>query len=335
LHFTGASSTVNWMPNSRKLLLSLLRRTYAESHLWIADPFRDSVRPLTGGSGVETDGAIAPDGKAIVYASTERQMDLVELPLDGSAPRSLLATGRLETAPAWSPVTEQFAYVTDRRGVNEIWLKSRKEAWSRPIVTPNDLPDTGEVVFTNPAFSPDGSRIVYGVTGAASNDRSSIWVSPVAGGPATKVSTDHGWWDGPTWSPEGAWLAFAYAKGGRGFLAKVEVGTPRTPIMIEEAAAGFAPSWSPDGHWITIQLPEGFGVVSPDGRNKRVLSQKLRGNSDVVHGWSRDSSTVTWPYATGHTRYCRRWMWGAVWRGVLPTTERISPSRVCGVRPRV
>jgi serine/threonine protein kinase len=293
VRFFSSNGTATWFPDSRRILLSLLHPTYTDSHLWIADPFHDTVHQLTGGAGVETDAVVSPDGKTILYTSTERQMDIVELPLDGSPPRNLLATRRVETAPAWSPVGDQFVYVTDRRGVNEIWLKSQKDGWSRPIVTPKDLPNSqgsehGAEVLNSPAFSPDGSRIAYVVVA----EKPSIWISPVAGGPAAQIRVDDAVCEGPTWSPDGSWIAFEYNKAGKPSLAKVQVGSQQPPVILQEGGNQFLPQWSPNGEWITMQLPEGFGIISPDGETKRVLSTRLHNNNEVVHGWSRDSSTI-------------------------------------------
>jgi Tol biopolymer transport system component len=224
-------------------------------------------------------------------------MDIVELPLDGSPPRNLLATRRTEYGPAWSPVADQFAYVTDRRGVSEIWLKSRKEGWNRPLVTPRDFPKSGSPQFLPPVFSPDGTRIAYAVV---RNDTSQIWISPVAGGPAIRLADDEGWSAGPTWSPDGSWVA--YRKGRS--LVKVQVGSQQPPVTIGEIATPVYPQWSPRGDWITTQLPEGFGVVSPAGLKKRLLSARLKGNNDVVHGWSGDGSSIYLTYREGtHTLF--------------------------------
>jgi hypothetical protein len=56
---------------------------------------------------------------------------------------------------------------------------------------------------------------------------------------------------------------------------------------------GFHPQASPAGEWITIQWPEGFGVVSPDGVQKKVLKP---GWDSVEygrpHGWSHDGTQI-------------------------------------------
>ena len=59
---------------------------------------------------------------------------------------------------------------------------------------------------TNPAWSPDGSRIAFESTREGYTE---IYVMPVIGGDAVNVSRERGATDlGPTWSPDGSRLAF-------------------------------------------------------------------------------------------------------------------------------
>ena len=199
----------------------------------------------------------------------------------GSAPRDLVATSRRELYPAWAPMGDQFVYVTDRRGDEEIWLSSKKEGWQRPLVSQSDLPSGTRYQFVAPVWSPDGSRIAYSAGGR-------VWISSIAGGPATPLVAS-----GlvPTWSPDGSWIGFVELVGNKEYLCKQKVGSSMPPVRINEATGQFRPAWSPDGKWITIQLPEGFGLISPDGKEKKII---FRGNLGVgsACGWSRDPSTL-------------------------------------------
>jgi hypothetical protein len=82
---------------------------------------------------------------------------------------------------------------------------------------------------------------------------------------------------------------------------KVPVGLPRDVAVVRNATGRFLPRWSPDGKWITIQLPDGFGVVSPDGARSKVLH---KGPIDFgsACGWSRDGSTLFLAYLTPQGR---------------------------------
>jgi len=175
--------------------------------------------------------------------------------------------------------------VTDRRGDEEIWLSSRKEGWHRPLVSQSDLPAANRYQFVAPVWSPDGSRIAYSAGGG-------IWISSIAGGPATPLLSSG--FD-PTWAPDGNWIGFVEVAGNKGYLSKQKVGSSMPPVRVSQAAGQFRPAWSPDGKWITIQLPEGFGIISPDGKEKKILFHGNPGLGSAC-GWSHEPSILYLAY---------------------------------------
>jgi hypothetical protein len=183
-------------------------------------------------------------------------------------------------------------FVTDQRGEPEIWLASPDGASQKPIVTQRDFPPgSGRHQFVGPVFSPDGSHIAYGSGGA-------IWVSPVVGGAPVRMREGHC----PTWSPDGAWLAFVTnPRRANMTLMKVRVGRPQDAITICSSPRRWLPRWSPDGKWITAQLPGGFGVISPDGHRSRVLYQGMLDYGSAC-GWSGDGSMLFLAYLTPQGR---------------------------------
>ena len=87
----------------------------------------------------------------------EANFDLVTIPLDGGAPAPILATTRSELDPAWSQDGQQYAFVTDRSGSLELWLKNAVGPWpERPLVTRDQFSDLTWTLGST-AFSPDGS----------------------------------------------------------------------------------------------------------------------------------------------------------------------------------
>jgi dipeptidyl aminopeptidase/acylaminoacyl peptidase len=197
----------------------------------------------------------------------------------------VLATSRNESDPAWSPAGNQYAYVTDRSGEPEVWLRSRDGSLERPLVTHASFKDQ-TLMISGVAVSPDGGRVAYQRRGPSGFK---VWISAMAGGPAVQLILDDSYQDAPTWSPDGNWIAYALSRGGRRALAKVRVGAGEPPLVLKDGIVYPSnPKWSPNGALVTCETPDGFSVVSSDGKQSRALAEE----APLAHAWSRDSRTI-------------------------------------------
>jgi Tol biopolymer transport system component/predicted Ser/Thr protein kinase len=282
----------SWMPDSRQIIFSaefLLPAT--GMHLWSGDTETGRLRPLTRTGGVEYYPSVSPDGERVIFSTEEADFDLMYVPIDGSAASPFLATARSERNPTWSPKNDEYAYVTDRTGSPEIWMASGNGQWRKPLITAKDFENDLTYGLADLAFSPEGQRIAYQRRGV---HRYQIWISSIAGGPPAPVAVSEGfdrYEERPTWSPDGNWIAFTQSNMKReNFkLVKARPGSGSMPIVIKEDVLYPSTSqWSPRGDWITVDVAEGFGIVSPDGSKTRLLSEQ----SMIVHAWSRDGNSV-------------------------------------------
>ena len=177
----------SWMPDSRRLVLAGNPAPAFGATLWLADTRTESLtRLLADPDSGQTTPSVSPDGQRLLFTKMEVDRDIVELPLDGSPPRTLLATNLPEFAPTWSPSGDQFAYVTRRNGTDELWVRSTQGNWDRPVVTAKEFP-TLEALLS-PVFSPDGSRIAYTALLAGGGRRRSLAISPAGGGAPTIIA---------------------------------------------------------------------------------------------------------------------------------------------------
>jgi len=275
----------SWFPDGRHAVISgSMADDLQSSHLWLLDTRTGSTKPITGGISSEIVPAVSPDGKKIAFTAFEGQRDVVEISLDGTI-KDLVATDRDEKAPAWSPGGNQFVYVSNRNGKDEIWMKSMLEGSERPLITEKDFGSEPTQLFSRPSFSQDGQRIAYH---RSAKDGSAVWVSHISGGAPVRLNDEKHDQFTPTWSPDGNWIAYILFSGGKFSVAKSRIGARGNSTIIKQDIIYFQPQWSPAGDWISYQTENGLHLVSPDGRNTRLVSKDLW----LTNGWSGDGKIM-------------------------------------------
>ena len=242
-------------------------------------------RALMNGSSYAITPALSPDGGTLAFASGEEGYDVTEIPLDGSYPRDVVTTARSELSPTWSPDGIHFAYITDRSGNLEIWLRNRTDGSERLIMGPRELP--GVDALFDAAISPDGTRVAYR---AHRRGEVAIWISPLSGEPPVPLSADpsNAPQRGPSWSPDGNSIAYYGVHEGRVSLFTVRVGSSRPPEFLAYMARNEPVRWSPRGDWIVFRDGEVLRIVSPDGKHNQMISDHVW----ETYGWSHDGSLL-------------------------------------------
>ncbi|HKE85278.1 MAG TPA: protein kinase [Vicinamibacterales bacterium] len=286
-----AAVTFDWLPDSRHIIVSLWDPKTTGQHLWKADLDTDTSIPVTSTVGSENWPSLTPDGRRMAFASEAIDFDLVDIPLDGSAPKKMLATSRNELEPSFNRDGNHFVYVSDKNGVLRVWSRIRSDATlDTVVVSPDQFPQGDSTLALGAlSISPDGERVAYQRYSEAGYQ---IWISTVrAAGPPVLLTSGLFYQDGPTWSPDGGSIAFImrnqqYFSG----MGTVRVGSGAAPtvLLANVAALGLRPQWSPDGRWIVCDTDEGAVIVSPDGKQKRVISEEFW----LASAWAADSKHV-------------------------------------------
>jgi serine/threonine protein kinase/Tol biopolymer transport system component len=205
---------------------------------------------LSDASGVETGPTVSPDGTSFAYSSAARGgWDLYVQRVGGRNPVLVAGDpGRDEVWPAFSPDGKLIAF-NQGGGKGGIFIVGATGESVRRLT------DFG----ANPAWSPDGRRIVFCSEEVGSvyarNDVSTLWTVDVAGGAPTKI--DDGDAVQPAWSPSGARIAFWSNVRGQRDLATIPSGGGATVAVTSDAAADFAPVWSPDGKFLYFASDRG------------------------------------------------------------------------------
>jgi TolB protein len=200
--------------------------------------------------------------------------------------------------PAWSPDGKQIAFVSDgASNFPVLWLMSAIDGTARRALP---TPGVQEEAVDAVAWSPDGAQLA--VTWYTEPGPSQIALVPLAttGRPQVRIltGTPGGALD-PTWSPDGAWLAYA---GHDGLALEVHAVQPDgngEQRLTQDGFLARSPAWSPDGRhiaylssrtgffevWVVDVQPAASGawVVS----RPRQLTQDLHVDANSGLSWGR------------------------------------------------
>jgi Tol biopolymer transport system component len=273
---------MSWGLDPRFAVVARPSSTAARSGLEWFDTETGRLLPLLSSESALSYPAVSPDGSSVAYTVGETDFDLVEIPLDGSPIRPLLASRLFEHSVHYSPRSNEFAYIAAGDGM-EIRVRQPATLAERVVVSGSDFPDEpGPSRFAAAAFSPDGTKLAY-------NRGFAIWLSPSNGGAPAKLTRESGEF-AAEWSPDGTWIAFNYARASYGGLVKVRVGAGEPEVRLRPGGCGpVAPAWSPDGVWIACgRPPMGLELVPANGG----ATQPLGIQYEPVAAWSRDSNRL-------------------------------------------
>jgi hypothetical protein len=155
-------------------------------------------------------------------------------------------------------------------------------------------PATGAVVRLlvpggrQPALSPDGSRLVFGLRDGAAQH---LWVSDVTGANRVQLTSGAAVDSAPDWSPDGRRIALCRAAASSPFthprIAVANSDASPGAHVVPGTEEGCNPSWSPDSALLAYATSEGIRITDPEGRTNEPL-----GASGSSPDWSPDGQTI-------------------------------------------
>jgi Tol biopolymer transport system component len=203
---------------------------------------------------------ISPDGGslAFVYASRYWVLDIaanrtVEL---AEAPRVPVAA-----AIVWSPDSARLALVQNDTTLSVI---------SADGTAKTTVFDAGVDRLRDPAWSPDGQRIIFVVTGSSGGIRTIRY----DGSGLSRIGPVGGLAAYPTWSPDGQSVAFLERAPDGGIWVMSSDGSHARELYPHRAGASLsAPVWAPGGGYLAFARRDGLYLISLDGTSRRLAPQ--------------------------------------------------------------
>jgi len=231
---------LSWTPDSQIVFDA---NDDGRSHLWIADPEGNRRQQLSPESTEERQPNVSPDGKLITFISKRTgNVALWVMDIDGRNARQLTAAGVSSWRPQFTPDGRSIVFLMDHAG-RTVLARIALEG-GEPAIVADDV--YGETFFD---ISPDGRQLAY-----TSFDRTrnvpQIVVRPMEGD-GNRLHFDIEPQYFVRWTPDGKYIAYAYApkdrkRGAALWVQPVSGGPPHqvfdtTPDLIYWIA------WSRDG----------------------------------------------------------------------------------------
>ena len=261
---------ISWMPDSRHIAIAPRNmEANISSHIWIADTESSEIQQVTGGIDSQEYVDLSPDGLQMAYSESKYDLDIVNVSLEDGAASRFIATSVSERMAAWAQNAPRMAYITNRTGRMEIWMRSA-DGQERPLVTPQSFVRSGTRFFMNPTLSPDGETLVFSRKSEAG--AMNTWIMPLTGGEPRRLNESAiGSEYAGVWSPDGRrFLELNVVREGRN-LSLARVGIREKLVTLRGNILPSIPAWSPTGEWIAFRDKAGWSLITPDGKTTKLL----------------------------------------------------------------
>jgi TolB protein len=257
-----------------KIVYTIATGEAAEQHfIWIADADGTDARMIIENSNWP---ALSPDGKLIAYHRIKDE-GIYIANIDGSGARVVVKN---ETCCVqWSPDGKRLMYVRGKLSIGD----------TKITIVNVDGTNISEIATGfNPAWAPDGNRIVY--AGCQPNTtQCGLFVYDLRTKAATLITRDSG--SSPQWSPRGDKIVYQASVGGGVNIFTVNPdGSGQKQLTANKGNTG-QPTWSSDGNFIFYRSDQegkewAIFLMRADGTDKRLLIPKAAPDANL---WARES----------------------------------------------
>jgi TolB protein len=262
------------VPGVNLTRIAFVSRRTGHAEIWVMDYDGFNQRPITSYGSLSTTPRWSPDNTKLAFSSyMSGNPEILIFSLETNHRTPFPTYKGLNTTPAWSPDGKKIAFCSSMSGDPEIYLS-----------------DTNGFNLQRLTFSPgvDISPVWNPKTGneiAFVSDRSGtpqVYIMSADGTNLRRVTTAGGGGDasGPSWSPNGLFLAFHWrlSETGTYDIYVMEIATGRIIQLTHDAGRNEHATWSPDGRHLAFESTRSGSrqvwTMLADGSNPKQLTSE-------------------------------------------------------------
>ncbi|HEX4651791.1 MAG TPA: hypothetical protein VH250_09860 [Granulicella sp.] len=152
-------SGLTWSPDGQGVVVGVNRRK-GTALLWV--PLHGAPTPLNVDKlPFIMNPVFAADGKSLMVLSVNRSRNLAAVSLHAPKPQTIFPSKLRNTASAFSPDTQQIAFLSDRSGTFEVWIARRS---GTTFLAPRQLTHDLGWYPASIAWSPDARTLAVGIS---------------------------------------------------------------------------------------------------------------------------------------------------------------------------
>ncbi len=220
-------------------------RDGSDFEIYVINIDGSGLRQLTDNSHDDYAPDFSPDGSRIVYVSTiNGDQDIYVMSANGSGPVRITYDRREDLDPTWSPDGSQISFASTRSGTKELFVMNADGSGVRQITFHASIGGRND-------WSPDGRFLTY--YAGPQGDKNIYLVSAACAAPAAPPDcyvppirlTDGGNNKGPSFSPDGEWVAFAANRGSDNDIYVIRLDGTNLRRLTTSSFADWQPRWQP------------------------------------------------------------------------------------------
>lgn len=232
-------------PDGARIAYSIIREGTVRAELLVRQVGLGTSVRLSRSAGSDTWPVWSPDGSYIAFRRDGRDAGYYTIPSLGGGETKFADAGARPTLMggnnlAWAPDGSWLAFAESAgsRTPAGIFAISHPSREVRKLADPAPF-------LALPAISPDGKRIAY--LRGTSYQAHDLYVQLVDGGTPYRVTHDHRWIAGLTWTPDSRSIIYSSDRGGLFLLWKIAASGGEPELVPAAGPDVFSPSLSRDG----------------------------------------------------------------------------------------